>query len=164
MLSHSRRLFLMPTLVNRMRALAKMTWPAAAVVLFFAASSRADAEDIVFASFEAFLYTGPLQGTTFTVQYSYSADDVSAVGDSYVPLISFDFTLLGVPFTRDDIFQGGQVIFRDGVLNNVTASFQVFLPPGSPVQNITFGFGGPGVIGYIARDGEFGDGFFGTGQ
>jgi hypothetical protein len=143
-----------------MRALTKMTWPAAAVVLLFAASSRANAQDIVFDRFEAFLYTGPLQGTTFTVQYSYNAAEVSAVGDSYVPLNSFDFTLLGVPFTRDDIFQGGQAIFRDGVLANVTASFQVFLPPGSPVQNITFGFGGPGVIGYIALNGEFGYGSF----
>src|SRR5262249_51924198 len=70
------------------------------------------------------------------------------------------FTLLGVPFTRNDIFQGGQVIFRDGVLVNVTASFQVVLPPNSPVNNITFGFGGPGVIGYIDLHDQFGSGSF----
>lgn len=69
-------------------------------------------------------------------------------------LNSFDFTLLGVPFTRDDIFQGGQVVSQDGVLQNVTASFQVILPPDSPVQNITFGFGHPMGVGYISLDGE----------
>jgi hypothetical protein len=80
--------------------------------------------------------------------------------DSYVQLNSFDFTLLGVQFTRQDIFQGGQVISHDGVTTNVTASFQVFLPPNSPVQNITFGFGGAGVIGYIDLNGQFGCGSY----
>jgi hypothetical protein len=42
----------------------------------------------------------------------------------------------------------------------VTASFQVILPPNSPVKNITFGFGGPGVIGYIDLDNQFGSGTF----
>jgi len=77
-----------------------------------------------------------------------------------VTLNSFDFTLLGVPFTRGDIFQGGQVIFQDGVPQNVTASFQVFLPPGSPVTNITFGFGEPLGIAYIDLNGDFGSGSF----
>ena len=79
---------------------------------------------------------------------------------SIVTLNSFDFTLLGVPFTRGDIFQGGQVIFQDGVPQNVTASFQVFLPPGSPVTNITFGFGEPLGIAYIDLNGDFGGGSF----
>jgi hypothetical protein len=52
-------------------------------------------------------------------------------------------------FSRDRITQGGQAIFRDGALENVTAS---------PVNNITFGFGGAGVIGYIDRAGKFGQG------
>jgi hypothetical protein len=36
--------------------------------------------------------------------------------------------------------------------------------PNSPVQNITFGFGGPGVIGYIDLNGQFGSGSFFTGN
>ena len=38
--------------------------------------------------------------------------------------------------------------------------FQVRLPPNSPVNNITFGFGGDGVIGYIDLDNQFGGGSF----
>jgi hypothetical protein len=52
------------------------------------------------------------------------------------------------------------VIFHDGNLVNVTASYQVFLPPHSPVENITFGFGGPGIIGYIDNAHQFGTGSF----
>src|SRR5262249_4181502 len=121
---------------------------------------HANAEHIVFGRLDASLDTGSLAGTTFTVCFSYDADQVAPAGESYVQLTSFDFTLLGVPFTRNDIFQGGQVIFRDSVLANVTASFQVFLPPNSPVKNITFGFGGPGVIGYIDLHDQFGTGSF----
>jgi hypothetical protein len=36
----------------------------------------------------------------------------------------------------------------------------VRLPPNSPVQNITFGFGDSGVIGYIDLDGQYGNGSF----
>jgi hypothetical protein len=129
-------------------------------VLLLLAASRASAQNIVCGGFDASLDDGSLAGTTFPVTFSYDADQVSLTGDSYVSLSSFDFTLFGVPFTRDDIFQGGQVIFRDGVLDNVTASFQVRLPPGSPVNNITFGFGGSGVIGYIDLDNQFGSGSF----
>jgi hypothetical protein len=71
-----------------------------------------------------------------------------------------DFTLLGVSFTCQDIFQGGQIIFQDGVPQNVTASFQVLLPPGSPVTNITFGFGEPLGIAYIDLNGGLGSGSF----
>ncbi|GAC1460824.1 MAG: hypothetical protein PVSMB1_11090 [Gemmatimonadaceae bacterium] len=42
----------------------------------------------------------------------------------------------------------------------VTASFQVRMPPNSPVKNITFGFGGPGVIAYIDLDDQCGSGSF----
>ena len=118
----------------------------------------ANAENIVFGTLNASLDDGSLAGTTFQISFSYDADQVADTGDSYVPLSSFDFTLLGVPFTRNDIFQGGQVIFQDGVFQNVTASFQVILPPDSPVQNITFGFGIPMGIGYIDLDGNFGSG------
>lgn len=143
-----------------MRILASMTGTIAAVLLLLAPGQSALAQTIVVRSLEASLDSGSLAGTTFTVVFSYDADEVAEQGDSYVSLTSFDFTLLGVRFTRSDIFQGGQVIFRDGGLQNVTASFQVFLPPGSPVKNITFGFGVPGGIAYIDLDDQFGDGSF----
>jgi hypothetical protein len=137
-----------------------MTRLAAAALLIVMTSTRGDAQNVVFGSLDASLDDGSLAGTTFTVVFSYDADQVSDTGDSYVTLASFDFTLLDVPFTRDDIFQGGQAIFRDGVLDNVTASFQVRLPPNSPVKNITFGFGGSGAIGYSDLDDQYGTGSF----
>jgi hypothetical protein len=138
--------------------LVKSSWWMA--LLLCAICTGARAENIVFGTLNASLDDGSLAGTTFQVMFSYDADQVTDTGDSYVPLNSFDFTLLGVPFTRNDIFQGGQVIFHDGVFQDVTASFQVILPPNSPVQNITFGFGGAGVIGYIDLNGQFGSGSF----
>src|SRR5260370_13967296 len=116
---------------------------------FVALSFLAAASPIVTSMLDASLDTGSLAGVTFPVSFSYDAGQVQPVGDSFISLVSFDFVLLGVPFNRSEIFQGGQVIFRDGRLENVTASYQVFLPPMSPVENITFGFGGPRVIGYI---------------
>ena len=38
-------------------------------------------------------------------------------------LNSFDFTLLSVQFTRQDIFQGGQVILHDGVITDLNGQF-----------------------------------------
>ena len=133
---------------------------ATVVLLFFVNIGGAFAQNIVYGTLNASLDTGSLAGTQFPIQYSYDADQVPPVGEAFVTLNSFDFTLLGVPFTRDDIFQGGQVIFEDGVPQNVTASFQVFLPPDSPVTNITFGFGDPLGIGYIDLNGDFGSGSF----
>jgi hypothetical protein len=131
----------------------------AAIVL--AASSTAMATRIVPGGLNASLDTGSLAGTRFPVSFSYDADQVSPIGDSFVGLNSFNFTLLNVSFTQDNILQGGQVIFRNGLLDNVTASFQgPSLPPQSPVENITFGFGGPGVIGYIDLNGQFAVGSF----
>jgi len=103
---------------------------------------------------------GSLAGTRFPVFFSFDAGEVSPQGDSFITLQSFDFVLLGVAFTRSDIFQGGQAIFRSGKLVNVTASFQIRLPSNAPVNNITFGFGGEGVIGYIDLQGKYGDGSF----
>ena len=128
------------------------------IAIMLCAVTSARAENIVFGTLNASLDVGSLAGTTFQIVFSYDADQVEGTGDSYVTLNSFDFTLLGVPFTRNDIFQGGQVIFQDGVFQNVTASFQVILPPNSPVQNITFGFGDPMRIAYIDLDGNFGNG------
>ena len=135
------------------------------VVLFLLITCAAAARsELVTSSLNVSLDTGSLAGTRFSVSFSYDSSQVQPIGDSYVQLNSFDFTLLGVQFTRQDIFQGGQVIFLDGVITDVTASFQVFLPPNSPIQNITFGFGGPGVIGYIDLNGQFGSGSFLTGN
>ena len=135
------------------------------VVLFLLIACAAAARsELVTGSLHASLDTDSLAGTRFSVSFSYDPSQVQPIGDSFVQLNSFEFALLGVQFTRQDIFQGGQVIFHDGVLTNVIASFQVFLPPNSPVQNITFGFGGPGVIGYIDLNGQFGSGSFLTGN
>jgi hypothetical protein len=130
------------------------------LLLAYAAAGRSE---LVTSSLDASLDTGSLAGATFSVSFSYDSSQVQPVGDSYVQLNSFDFTLLGVQFTRQDIFQGGQVIFHDGVITDVTASFQVRLPPNSPVQNITFGFGDPMGIAYIDLDGQSGSGSFLTG-
>jgi hypothetical protein len=139
-----------------MRKTMVLWWSPILLCLLF--NVAAHGQNIVYATLNASLDDGSLAGTTFTILFSYDADQVADTGQSYVSLNSFDFTLLGVPFTRDDIFQGGQVIFQDGVLQNVTASFQVILPPDSPVQNITFGFGDPMTVAYIDLDGEFGSG------
>ena len=109
---------------------------------------------------DAVLTGGSLAGTRFGVSYSYDVSQVLPTGDSFIALTSFNFSLLGVSFTRNDISQGGQVIFRNGVLNNVTASFQGVMPAASPVTNITFGFGGPGVIAYIDRANNYATGTF----
>jgi hypothetical protein len=126
----------------------------------FAAGRDATATPIVFDTLNASLNTGSLAGLTFPVSFSYDAGQIQPVGDSFIDLSSFDFTLLGAPFNRNEIFQGGQVIFHDAILENVTASYQVFLPPNSPVENITFGFGGPGVIGYVDNAHHSGTGSF----
>jgi hypothetical protein len=53
---------------------------------------------------------GSLAGTAFSVSFSYDAGQVLPVGDSFVLLTTFDFVLLGVPFNRAEIFQGGRLI------------------------------------------------------
>ena len=143
-----------------MRTLVKLISVITVVLLFFVSSLHASANNIMVWTFVASLDTGSMAGKTFPVCYSYDADQVAPVGESYVQLNSLEFTLGDAQFTRNDIFQGGQVIFSDGVAQNVTASFQVFMPPNSPVTNITFGFGGDGVIGYIDLSYQYGDGSF----
>ena len=132
----------------------------ATIALILAAPSGAHAEHIVAAGFVASLDTGSLNGTVFPVSFSYDADQITAQGDSYITLKTFDFTLGGVAFNRSYINQGGQVIFRNGVLQNVTASFQGTLPPNATVNNVTFGFGGDGIVGYVDRQGAYGLGSF----
>jgi hypothetical protein len=121
---------------------------------------RGTAATIVFGSLDASLDSGSLAGVDFQATFSYDAALIDPSEVSYINLNSFDFTLLGTAFTLKDINQGGQVIFDHGILSNITASFQGVLPPGAPVHNITFGFGGPGVIGYIDLAGIFGGGSF----
>src|SRR5262245_48043697 len=65
--------------------------------------------EVVAGHLAASLDTGSLAGTKFPVSFSYDASQVTATGDSFISLTSFDFTLRGVQFTRRDIFQGGQV-------------------------------------------------------
>jgi uncharacterized protein (TIGR03437 family) len=132
----------------------------ASLALIAGTGTRALAEHIISSAFVASLTSGSLAGTTFPVFFSYDADQVSAQGDSFIALTSFDFALGGVSFARNDIFQGGQVIFHNGSLEDITASFQVRLPPNSPVNNITFGFGGNGVIGYLDLQNQYGSGTF----
>src|SRR5207249_7216731 len=64
--------------------------------------------------------------------------------------------------SSDLIQQGGQVILHYGKLYNVTAEFYPAIdgPPGAPVNNIAFGFGGPGTIGYSDTNGQYGAGAF----
>ena len=128
------------------------------VILSVAVPGRA--QHIVSSTLLASLKSGSLAGTSFTVSFSYDASQASPQGQVFLQLISFSFTLRGIAFTRSEIFQGGQVILRDGKFENVTASFQLRLPPNSPVNNITFGFGGDGVIGYIDLAGDYGAGTF----
>ena len=130
------------------------------VALLFGVAVLPARADLVTGSFDASLDSGSLAGAMFPVTFSYDSNDVNPVGESFVTLATFDFVLLGVPFARDDIFQGGQAIFENGAIDNVMASFQVILPPNSPVNNITFGFGGPGVIGYSDRNNQSGSGTF----
>ena len=147
--------------MHRMWDLSRVTCLILCIALALLFSTNARATRIVPGGLNASLDTGSLAGTHFPASFSYDADQVSPIGDSFVVLNSFDFTLLNVPFTRNNILQGGQAIFRAGSLENVTASFQgPPLPPDSPVENITFGFGGRGVIGYIDLNGQFGGGSF----
>lgn len=100
--------------------------------------------------FAATLDTGALQGTSFTGSFAFDPAGATGVGQDFFTLTSLDFNLLGTRFTRADINQGGQAILQDGRLLYFTAA--IFpKSPTSPVSDIAFGFGGPGVIGYIAR-------------
>lgn len=142
----------------------RLTSVVAGVILMALTMSRpASAQTIVYRTLEASLSPDDptsIAGTNFNVYFSYDADQVNPEGESYVSLNSFDFMLGDAYFTRADIFQGGQVIFRDGEIENVTASYQVRMPAGSPVKNITFGFGTPMGIAYIDLDDNYGSGSF----
>ena len=104
-------------------------------------------------AFDASLQTGVLAGATFSGSFTYDDAGASGIGKEFLFLTSLDFTLLGVPFSLADIKQGGQAILQDGALSYFTAAFLPPPPANSPVSDIAFGFGGPGVIGYAMPPG-----------
>jgi hypothetical protein len=73
------------------------------------------------------------------------------VGTEYLSLSSLNFSLLEFPFTLKEVDQGGQAVLQNGVLFDFTAAF--LAPSTAPVDNLAFGFGGPGVIGYSTPPG-----------
>jgi uncharacterized protein (TIGR03437 family) len=104
--------------------------------------------------------SGSLAGDRFPVIFSYDAAPIAVQGDVFLTLRSFDFVLRGTTFSRADIYQGGQAVFHNGKLTNVTAAFLPTSLPNPPVNIIAFGFGGDGVIGYVDAQGKSGGGSF----
>jgi hypothetical protein len=115
---------------------------------------------IIHKSFVATLDTGAYSGTVFPGTFSYNNATVTGVGTEYVGLTSLNFTLKGVAFTRFDIDEGGQAVLEDGVFSYFTAAIFPPTPWPAPVSDIAFGFGGPGVIGYITGANDFGSGTY----
>jgi hypothetical protein len=116
---------------------------------------------IINLSFIATLTSGSLAPTTFPVHASYDDSGVTGGNGDFLPLTSFDFSLGGASFSRNNIAQGGQAIILFGQLDQVTAAFfGPLLPANSPVTDIAFGFGGPAVIGYLDLERNFGSGTF----
>jgi len=111
--------------------------------------------------FTASLDTGPLQGTDFSGTFAFDPTESTGIGQEFLSLTAFDFSLLGSHFTRADIDQGGQAILENGHLSYFTAALFPLSPP-APVSDIAFGFGGPGIIGYAtpAGFGTFGSGHY----
>ncbi len=102
-------------------------------------------------TFSASLDTGAFAGTNFTGTGSYDNQGASGTGKEFLTLTSLSFSLLGQSFTRADISQGGQAILQDGTLSYFTAAF--FPTASGPLNDIAFGFGGPGIIGYSVPPG-----------
>lgn len=114
---------------------------------------KAAAASIVTYGFAATLDTGALQGTSFSGSFAFNNAGATGVGQDFLTLTALDFNLLGTRFTLADIGQGGQAFLQDGRLVYFDAAFFPSSPT-SPVSDIAFGFGGPGVIGYVARNAE----------
>ncbi len=128
------------------------------IIVFSAFVPSAGATTIPF-TFDASLQTGTLSGTQFSGTASYDNQGETGVGTEFFTLTSLNFSLLGFPFTRADISQGGQAILQDGTLSYFTAAFFP-TSPSSPVTDIAFGFGGPGIIGYVTSGENFGSGVY----
>jgi hypothetical protein len=103
---------------------------------------------VVTVSFDASLTTGNLTGSEFSGEIAYDPTGGTGIGQEFFTLTDLSFTLLGTTFTKADIDQGGQMITLNGVPSYFTAAFFPPPPDNSPVQDIAFGFGGPGIIGY----------------
>jgi hypothetical protein len=132
-----------------------------AICGFFLLSVSTTAQgDSVTSFLDASLTTGSLAGTSFVVSFSYDNSSLTGTGQEFLSLLSFNFTLLGTQFITADIKQGGQAIFQNGTLENVTAAFFPPSPLNAPVSDIAFGFGGPGIIGYIDLNRQFGEGSY----
>jgi hypothetical protein len=131
------------------------------VFAFSALAPWATATTVNF-QFQADLQTGQLAGTIFSGSGSYDNQGSTGVGQEFLTLTSLDFTLLGIPFTKAGIAQGGQAILQDGVLSYFTAAFFPPQPPDSAsVSDLAFGFGGPGIIGYATLPApNFGSGVY----
>src|SRR5450432_1928568 len=104
--------------MNLLRAVVKPCFLAicGAFLLSLAAPAQADS---VTSLLNASLTSGSLSGVNFVVSFSYDNSSLTGSGQEFLSLLSFDFALLETQFTRADINQGGQVIFRDGTLENV---------------------------------------------
>ena len=141
------------------KAARKAMWLGICGILFLGFAEPAGATTITSYS-DASLTSGPLAGTNFTISFSYDNSSLAGVGQEFLFLQSFNFTLLGTQFTLADIGQGGQAVFENGSLYLVEASF-LPEPPQSPVvTSLAFGFGGPGIIGYADSDGQPGEGSY----
>lgn len=147
------------SLAMRVRRLSRWICAVAAAGIGVGGSARAAVTN---AGFVAYLTNGSLSGLQFPVRYSYDAASITGGAEDYLQLLSFDFNLLGTQFYRTNIQQGGQVIFHYGTLYNITAEFYPAIdgPAGAPLNQIAFGFGGPGSIGYNDTNAQYGSGFF----
>jgi hypothetical protein len=130
-----------------------------AILAALLAVDAASASPVAY-GFVATLESGALEGTTFNGSFAFDPAEGTGRGQDFLTLTALDFDLLGTRFTRADIDQGGQAILQDGHLLYFTAAFFPHSPT-SPVSDIAFGFGGPGVIGYIpSGSGEIGLGTY----
>lgn len=127
----------------------------AAMFACFVTASRAS---LITYEFTSDLMSGPLSGTQFSGRFSYDSSSGTGTGHEFLPLTSLDFTIGGVQFDKSDLHQGGQVITDEGRASFFTGAFFPPPPDHSPVNAVAFGFGGPGIIGYVGRDGTPGAG------
>jgi hypothetical protein len=67
---------------------------------------------VVSFDFKATLETGPLSGTTFSGTGSYDTKGSTGTGLEFQRLITLDFILVGVRYTRADLVQGGDARFH----------------------------------------------------
>jgi hypothetical protein len=136
----------------------KFQQAAIAVAMIFAMFATCAKASIIDFQFEASLESGTLAGTQFSGTASYDNAGSTGIGTEYLSLVSLNFSLLGSSFTLADIGQGGQAILQNGDLSYFTAAF---FPQTGPFDDLAFGFGGPGIIGYSTPPGfNFGAGVY----